>query len=324
VQKKVLMSIAVLVGLFTLGELGSRALWSVSDLSLSPDNAHLIDHPTRLWVQAPNARFELPEHGTLVTNELGLRDDPVVIPKPPGEHRILSLGESSTWGHGVKRSETYSAQLESMLLQKGRAANVVNAGVPAWTIQQSAVYLAEEGRRLQPDTVLVYHQTNDFLPTGAIDTHNPLVKLTTTDRVLIERRRPLAPLLRALFSSRLYLVLRNTMLRMPSDLPQAGTVSGGPVRVPDVDRRMALDSLRDSADRIGARLAVVQPLYAIDHSQDTLLRDWCAENHQLYIETGDIRQRLGTDLPRWFLPDGVHPRAQGHRLIAERIAERLP
>ena len=114
------------------------------------------------------------------------------------------------------------------------------------------------------------------------------------------------------------------MLRMPSDLPEAGTVRGGPVRVPDADRRAALDSLRSSAQVIGARLVVVQPLYAIDHSQDTLLRDWCAENHQLYIETSDIRQRLGRDLPQWFLPDGVHPRPRGHRLIAERIAERLP
>ena len=322
--KKILMSLAVLLGLLVIGEAGSRLIWSVSDLSLSPENAHLIDHPTRLWVQAPNARFQLPEHGALVTNDLGLRDDPVQIPKPTGEHRILSLGESSTWGHGVRREETYSAQLETMLAQAGRTVNVINAGVPAWTIQQSAVYLAEEGARLQPDTVLIYHQTNDFLPTGAIDTHNPLVKLTTSDRELIERRRPLAPLLRVLFASRLYLVLRNTMLRMPSDLPEAGTVPDGPVRVPSADRRAALGSLRTSAESIGARLVVVQPLYAIDHSQDTLLRDWCAENHQLYIETSDIRQRLGRGLPQWFLPDGVHPRPQGHRLIAERLAERLP
>ena len=180
--KKILMSLVVLLGLLVIGEAGSRLVWSVSDLSLSPENAHLIDHPTRLWVQAPNARFQLPEHGALVTNELGLRDDPVQIPKPAGEHRILSLGESSTWGHGVRREETYSAQLEAMLAQAGRTVNVINAGVPAWTIQQSAVYLAEEGARLGPDTVLIYHQTNEFLPTGAIDTHNPPVKLPTTDR----------------------------------------------------------------------------------------------------------------------------------------------
>ena len=42
-KKKLLMSVAVLLGLFTLGELGSRLIWSVSDLSLSGDT-HLIGH----------------------------------------------------------------------------------------------------------------------------------------------------------------------------------------------------------------------------------------------------------------------------------------
>lgn len=322
--KKALMSFGVLIGLMVCGELACRVLWSVADLSLSPENVHLIDHPTRLWVQAPNATFTLPEHGSLKTNELGLRDDPVTLPKPPNEWRILSLGESSTWGHGVQRHETYSDQLEALLRKQGRSSNVINAGVPAYTIQQSAVYLAEEGPRLQPDIVLVYHQTNDFLPTGAIDTHNPLVKLTANDREMIRRRTAMAPLLRALFHSRLYLAIRNAMLRLPSSLPNADAVSNGPVRVPDTDRRAALDSMLATTSSLDAKLIVVQPLYAIDHTQDTLLRDWCAEHQQQYIETSDIRAQLGHQIQRWFFPDGVHPRPAAHRLIAERIATRVP
>lgn len=322
--RKLGMSLLVLVGLFGLGELGARIIWSVPDLSLSPENIHLIDHPTRLWVQSPNGSFTLPEHGSLTTNALGLRDDPVAIPKPANEYRILSLGESSTWGHGVKRTETYSAQLEVMLNATGRSVNVINAGVPAYTIQQSAVYLSEEGSRLQPNVVLVYHQTNDFLPSGGIDTHNPLVRLTANDRQMINRRRPLAPLLTVLFRSRLYLALRNGFLSLPSTLPDAAAIPNGPVRVPTADRVAALNSMRQSAANIGARLAVVQPLYAIDHTQDTVLRDWCAQNQQVYIETADIRARLGPRIQQWFFPDGVHPRPAAHRLIAERIAQRLP
>ena len=44
--KKILMSLAVLLGLLVIGEAGSRLIWSVSDLSLSPENAHLIDDST--------------------------------------------------------------------------------------------------------------------------------------------------------------------------------------------------------------------------------------------------------------------------------------
>ena len=165
-----------------VGEIICRLVWSAGDLQLSPESAHLRDHPTRLWVQAPNLDTTLPEHGALRTNALGFRDGPVTIPKPPGQYRVLSVGESSTWGHGVRVDETYSARLQQLLQQSGKQARVINAGVPAYTVQQSAVFLAEEGASLQPDLILVYHQTNDFLPAHGIDPNNPLVRLTGNDR----------------------------------------------------------------------------------------------------------------------------------------------
>ena len=37
--RKILMSVTVFVGLVAIGELASRAIWSVADLSLSAENA---------------------------------------------------------------------------------------------------------------------------------------------------------------------------------------------------------------------------------------------------------------------------------------------
>ena len=176
---------------------------------------------------------------------------------------------------------------------------------------------------LQPDVILVYHQTNDFLPAHGIDTHNPLVRLTGNDREMIERRRPLTPLLKALFHSRLYLALRNAMLRLPTSLPQAESVRNGPVRVPSKDRISALNSMLGTANTLGAKLVIVQPMYAIDHTQDTLLRDWAAQNQQSYVETGSTRRSILPQIQQLYLPDGVHPRPRAHRLIAERIAASL-
>jgi len=208
-------------------------------------------------------------------------------------------------------------------MRSGRNTRVINAGIPAYTVQQSAVFLAEEGAVLQPDVILVYHQTNDFLPAHGVDPHNPLVRLTGNDRDMIERRRPLAPLLTVLFQSRLYLALRNTMLRLPTSLPQAGSVRDGPVRVPAEDRTAALDSMLWTANALGAKLVIVQPMYAIDHTQDTLLRDWAAQHQQTYVETDSIRTRLLPQIQQLYLPDGVHPRPRAHRLIAEKIAVSL-
>ena len=322
-KRKLMLSLVTVLTILLVGELVCRAVWSAGDLQLSPESAHLRDHPTRLWIQAPNLDMQLPEHGRLQTNSLGFRDGPVTLPKPNGEYRVLSVGESSTWGHGVRVNETYSAVLQQLLVNAGRTARVINAGVPAYTIQQSAVFLAEEAARLQPDVILVYHQTNDFLPAHGVDPNNPLVRLTGNDRDMIERRRPLASLLTALFHSRLYLAVRNAMLRLPTSLPQAGTVREGPVRVPNADRIAALDSMLNTANTIGARLVIVQPMYAIDHTEDRLLRDWAAQNQQTYVETDSIRTANFSRLQQMYLPDGVHPRPNTHRLIAQQIAGTL-
>lgn len=321
--RKLALALFTALVLLSIGEGICRAVWSVGDLQLSSENAHLRDHPTRLWVQAPNLDIELPEHGRLKTNELGFRDEALSIPKPANQYRILSMGESSTWGHGVRAEETYSAVLQRILKRSGMTIRVINAGIPAYTIQQSAIFLEEEGARLEPDVVLVYHQTNDFLPAHAIDAHNPLVRLTGNDREMIERRRPLAGLLNLLFHSRLYLAVRNAMLRLPTSLPQAGTVQNGPVRVPPKDRMAALDSMLLSTQSIGAKLVIVQPMYAIDHTQDSLLRDWAAQNHQAYVETDSMRISILPHIQGMYLADGVHPRPRAHRLIAEQIAASL-
>ena len=322
-KRKLILSFITVAMLLIVGEVICRMVWTAGDLQLSPESAHLRDHPTRLWVQAPNLNTTLPEHGTLQTNELGFRDGPVTIPKPPGQYRVLSLGESSTWGHGVRVGETYSAVLQHRLQQMGKHARVINAGVPAYTIQQSAVFLAEEGARLQPDVVLVYHQTNDFLPAHGVDPNNPLVRLTGNDRQMIERRRPLAPLLTALFHSRLYLAVRNAMLQLPTSLPQAGANREGPVRVPNADRTLALDSMLQTTNALQAKLIIVQPMYAIDHTQDRLLRDWAAQNQQIYVETDSLRQANLAQIQQMYFPDGVHPKSRTHRLIGEHIASKM-
>ncbi len=105
-KRKLVLSFITVAMLLIVGEDICRMVWTAGDLQLSPESAHLRDHPTRLWVQAPNLDITLPEHGTLKTNALGFRDGPVAIPKPPGQYRVLALGESSTRGHGVRVGET--------------------------------------------------------------------------------------------------------------------------------------------------------------------------------------------------------------------------
>jgi lysophospholipase L1-like esterase len=78
-----------------------------------------------------------------------------------------------------------------------------------------------------------------------------------------------------------------------------------------------------ACERAGARLIIVQPMYAIDHSEDRLLRDWSAEHQVTYVETDSLKASLGPRIQRLYFPDGVHPRPAAHRMIGEHIARAL-
>jgi lysophospholipase L1-like esterase len=78
------------------------------------------------------------------------------VEKPPGTFRILSIGDSRTFGWGLRDEETYSRQLETRLRQySNRPVEVINAGVNAWSYPQLLVYFREVGLAYNPDLVIV-------------------------------------------------------------------------------------------------------------------------------------------------------------------------
>ena len=79
------------------------------------------------------------KHGPI--NALGLRGPEISEEKPPGTGRILSLGESTTFGSQLRWDETYSHRLEEMLREAGRPVEVLNGAVRAWSTVQSTRFL---------------------------------------------------------------------------------------------------------------------------------------------------------------------------------------
>jgi len=97
------------------------------------------------------------------TNSLGLRSAEVVQPKPAGAFRILALGDSVTFGWGLRGEDAYPSQLTSLLatLRPNQDFEVVNAGVSGYGTWQQALWLEETGLALQPDVVIVQAHLND-------------------------------------------------------------------------------------------------------------------------------------------------------------------
>ena len=90
----------------------------------------------------------------LATNPQGFRDAPFG-PKAPGTLRVLALGDSFAFGHGVRADEAYPKALERLLARPGRPVEVLNLGVPGYNTAQELALLRRAGAELDPDLVLL-------------------------------------------------------------------------------------------------------------------------------------------------------------------------
>ncbi|MCB9746733.1 MAG: SGNH/GDSL hydrolase family protein, partial [Alphaproteobacteria bacterium] len=114
--------------------------------------------PVLHWVVRPNLdHFDnLTGGGVVTTNADGMREVTVPREKGPDEYRILVLGDSSNFGHGVEGDEMWASVLEDLLdpLVPGKTVHVLNGSVPGWTTYQAGEMLELYGLAYQPDMVI--------------------------------------------------------------------------------------------------------------------------------------------------------------------------
>ncbi|MFZ0544601.1 MAG: SGNH/GDSL hydrolase family protein [Candidatus Promineifilaceae bacterium] len=136
------------------------------------------------------------------TNSRGLRDDEVAIPKPAGTYRILNVGDSIVFGWRVELEETYGKQLQASLNNgiADQPVEVVNAGMPGWSLEASRNFLLQEGLDYQPDAIILsIAVVNDMTSTPVTRPENTIFTwlrdntyswpfLTTEARFLLARQ----------------------------------------------------------------------------------------------------------------------------------------
>jgi lysophospholipase L1-like esterase len=94
--------------------------------------------------------------GVLRTNGRGMVGPSVPATKPPGEFRVVVLGDSYAVGGQVPYEQTFPAVLEQRLRATGHPnVRVINAGVGGYTTFNERGLLAEHLSWLQPDLVVV-------------------------------------------------------------------------------------------------------------------------------------------------------------------------
>ena len=115
-------------------------------------------------VTIPGAHFKFFE-GEHRINALGFRGPEIELAK--GNHfRIVAIGESTTFGATIAAGDRpWPEVLEERIGQELRCdkpVQVVNAGMPGWTLANQLARLKEDIWPLEPDLLLAYHGYNGF------------------------------------------------------------------------------------------------------------------------------------------------------------------
>ena len=95
-------------------------------------------------------------------NSLGYRDSEFA-PKRAGVRRIVVVGDSLTYGHGLPESASYPRQLESLLAARPGAepTEVLNLGMGAYELDRIAKVASYALRVLAPDVLVYGYFMND-------------------------------------------------------------------------------------------------------------------------------------------------------------------
>jgi lysophospholipase L1-like esterase len=116
-------------------------------------------------------------------NPLGFRG-PAFIQKPEGTFRVVCLGDSFTFGEGVRNEDAYPEVAARLLRKRGRQTDACNLGVGGYNTTQSLGVLQRFGFDLEPDVVVLGYTINDAEP--------PLFQIDPASREPVRRDREMA------------------------------------------------------------------------------------------------------------------------------------
>lgn len=320
-----------------LGELALRLLGLPSDSGfqffgpLARRDVFVADRD-RFWRLSPDT-----PHFT--ANDAGLRGWLPDGPKGPRDLRLSVVGDSCTFGTGVRYEETYGLRLERMLQHAlpGARVECLVAALPGYTSHQSRILYAEEVAPRRPDlTVLYVGGFNDYVAAiGPSDRERAALRDRAWRRAA-ETTRVGRYMVRAF----------DPELAAEADgetIEQAFATGEAPMgrRVPLDDFRDNYDDLIRQARDVGSHVIVVLPQVAdrtlqfhpIAFEYRAAIRELAAEHDLPLIDMPALFEPYRYDAPpdwpessRGLWPcfvDGVHPSSFGHELLAGAIFARL-
>jgi lysophospholipase L1-like esterase len=309
-----------------LGEILLRLLGLGHPYYSAPELYRPSEDPRILFEPRPS--FDGFSEGTWVqTNTRGLRERELSTEKPPGVTRLLFLGDSVTFGAGVRDDESFPRLLEAALAGGGSGrVETLNAGVVGYNTTQELARLQTVGLEYRPDVVVLTFVVNDLLDAFSIFDHQYDPTGLFADQKIWLRR-----------NSHLYRFVQNTYWRVALAARRIGSEPTAPLRRRErVEERLGeLRAIADTARAHGAAFFLV--LYP-DNLDDPVSPNPSGERLTVRQELLGLAERSGypvVDLtaalgdvrdPRarqFRLGEDPHPSPAGHRAIADALSAPL-
>ncbi|MBI83300.1 MAG: hypothetical protein CMJ81_08905 [Planctomycetaceae bacterium] len=282
------------------------------------------------WAPRPDlvkARTE--HHPPVSTNSHGLRSlHEIPYAKPAGRQRIVTMGDSYTFGFGGEDEEIWPVVLDETL----GGCEVVNLGVFAYGIDQQLLKLQDEGVKYSPDIVVVglYEDTADWVLLSFRDFAKPRFQLVNDELQLSNVPVP----------SPAELLSRYQHRDPPSYawhwLQQRFRRGSGTREVASSEHRATQQSLTRAIVRqmrreigdCGAKMLVVfipANLYTGDSAATIPLRDqlaaWSSELDYAFLDLQPAFVDFSTRELRTVFSDHFNP--LGNALVARAVADKL-
>lgn len=262
----------------------------------------------------PDGYFDDGNQIVYALNKYGFRGGDYEREKPPGTRRIVLLGDSFTFGEGVRLEDTFGSRLQGILDRDRATVEVLSFAVGGWGTANEIHYLENAGMSFGPDLVVVIYVLNDAGYAGGLD-------LWRDFREQYQNRRLKGSYLASYFYAA---IARRTLARSYiEDLV-------GEARE---ERRSWRESLaflargKQIAESAGARYAVAIFPFLCDldesypfRSLHQMVSGFCERRGIAVLDLFDAFEGR-SDRELWVHPSDQHPNREGHRIAAEALAE---
>jgi lysophospholipase L1-like esterase len=315
---------------FFLGELALQYFKpSISDPKL---RQWMKAHPVLGWELVPGMQGRGRLGVKVEINSHGLRDSERTWEKPKNLTRFLALGDSFTYGYGMKLSGTFVKQFENLLLEAGHNIDVINAGVTGYNLYQILTYFQTSGQKYKPDHVLYFCYYDDASsPIGNEEIQSTYEKIRRSlentshgfNLRLVNLYRNLRVLLNIRFRSRSEASWLHSIDERRSYLRNAYT------RLQNREFQEAfffnLSSLQKESKIIGANLHVVFIPDSAQLNRDELksfekkLKAFAYFHNISFLNISPIFEKEMDIASLYLFPNDAHTSEKGNRIIAQAI-----